>query len=140
MLGRSFPSAACAALVDSRRSRRRGRFIGWLPGCSRAARVPARVVRPRRRPPRLFPCEARGGASGAVVVPGKPGESLLIQAVRQTGELRMPPGEKLKPQEVAALEAWVQAGARWPTGDARTTPAAPVSGGKTTFTAAERTF
>src|SRR3954466_192518 len=38
---------------------------------------------------------ARGGESGPVVVPGKPDESLLIQAVRQAGELKMPPGGKL---------------------------------------------
>src|SRR5215831_17741005 len=36
-----------------------------------------------------------GGASGPAVVPGKPEESLLIQAVRYRDKLRMPPKEKL---------------------------------------------
>src|SRR5262249_20542634 len=33
----------------------------------------------------------KGGESGPVVVPGKPDESRLIQAVRRAGELKMPP-------------------------------------------------
>ncbi|MFM7150642.1 MAG: c-type cytochrome domain-containing protein, partial [Gemmataceae bacterium] len=37
----------------------------------------------------------KGGDSGPVVVPGKPDESLLIQAVRQSGSLKMPPKGKL---------------------------------------------
>jgi len=53
----------------------------------------------------------RGGDSGAVVVPGDPDKSLLIQAVRQSGELKMPPKEKLNDAEVAALVQWVKAGA-----------------------------
>ncbi len=57
---------------------------------------------------------AKGGETGPVVVPGKPDESLLIQAVRQTGALKMPPKEKLKEQEIADLAAWVKAGAVWP--------------------------
>ncbi len=34
----------------------------------------------------------------------------LIDAVRQTGELKMPPGKKLAPQELALLEKWAGAG------------------------------
>src|SRR5436309_2556603 len=34
----------------------------------------------------------KGGDSGPAVVPGEPDKSLLIQAVRQTDELKMPPG------------------------------------------------
>src|SRR4051812_18238530 len=45
----------------------------------------------------------KGGDSGQAVVPGQPDKSLLIQAVRGDGELRMPPGRKLSPQEVADL-------------------------------------
>src|SRR4051794_3233090 len=38
----------------------------------------------------------RGGASGApAVVPGKPDESLILAAIRQSGNLKMPPGKKL---------------------------------------------
>src|SRR5207244_3864025 len=46
---------------------------------------------------------AKGGDTGPVVKPGKPEESLLIRAVRQTGELKMPPDGKLREQEVADL-------------------------------------
>src|SRR3989442_812502 len=57
----------------------------------------------------------KGGNSGPAIVPGKPEESLLIQAVRRTHErLKMPPQSALKPEEVAALESWVRNGATWP--------------------------
>src|SRR5438552_235622 len=36
-------------------------------------------------------------------------------AVRQTGELKMPPNEKLGDEQVADLSAWVKAGAPWAT-------------------------
>ena len=75
------------------------------------------------------PALLKGGDSGPAVAPGKPTESLLIQAVRQTGELKMPPKGKLKNAEIAHLEAWVKAGAVWPnstatpsTGVPKTTP------------------
>jgi mono/diheme cytochrome c family protein len=56
----------------------------------------------------------KGGAHGAEVVPGDPEKSRLIQAVEQTGDLKMPKGGKLKPEEIATLVAWVKAGANWP--------------------------
>src|SRR5262245_7261558 len=37
----------------------------------------------------------RGGDNGPVVKSGDPDSSLLIQAIRQTGELKMPPKKKL---------------------------------------------
>jgi hypothetical protein len=57
-----------------------------------------------------------GGKSGAAVVPGKPDRSLLIQAVRHTGKVKMPPSGKLAAGEIADLERWVQMGAPWPSG------------------------
>ena len=48
-----------------------------------------------------------GGDSGPVVVPGKPGESRLIEAIRYTGELKMPPKGKLSDAEIAELAEWV---------------------------------
>jgi len=57
-----------------------------------------------------------GGKSGAAVVPGNPGRSLLIQAVRHTGKVKMPPSGKLAAGEIADLERWVQMGAPWPGG------------------------
>src|SRR5215831_17476860 len=57
----------------------------------------------------------KGGNDGPVVVPGDPDQSVLIQAVRQTNErFKMPPGAKLKQDEVDDLAAWVKAGATWP--------------------------
>jgi hypothetical protein len=58
----------------------------------------------------------RGGESGAAVVPGKPEQSLLIKAVRYSGELHMPPDRKLSAQEVNDLVTWVKSGAVWPGG------------------------
>jgi hypothetical protein len=53
-----------------------------------------------------------GGASGPAIVPGKPGASLLIKAVRHTaGELKMPKDGKLAPEIVTDLVKWVAMGA-----------------------------
>src|SRR6185503_14652600 len=54
----------------------------------------------------------KGGDSGAVVVPGDSDGSLLIKAVRWSdADLEMPPKNKLKPEQIAALEKWVKMGA-----------------------------
>jgi len=55
----------------------------------------------------------QGGKRGAAIVPGDPDNSLLIQAVRQIGDLKMPKDSKLDEQEVADLVAWVKMGAPW---------------------------
>ncbi|RXK53881.1 DUF1553 domain-containing protein [Oleiharenicola lentus] len=56
-----------------------------------------------------------GGNSGPAVIPGKPDESLLIQAIRYTDEdLQMPPedhGGKLTDRQIADLTEWVRRGA-----------------------------
>lgn len=58
---------------------------------------------------------SEGGDSGPAIVPGKPDESLMIQAVRYgDADLAMPPekaGGKLTAPQIAALEAWVRMGA-----------------------------
>ena len=56
----------------------------------------------------------RGGQSGPAAVSQRPGDSLLIQAVHQRGKLKMPPDEKLKDSDIAALTKWVEAGLPWP--------------------------
>lgn len=53
----------------------------------------------------------KGGGNGPVIVPGKPNESVLIKALRQTGELKMPEDGKLPDAVVADFEAWVMMGA-----------------------------
>ena len=58
-----------------------------------------------------------GGDSGAAIVPGDPEKSLLIAAVRQTGDLQMPPDGKLADEQIAILEKWVALGAPWPAGN-----------------------
>ena len=64
-----------------------------------------------------------GGDSGAAIVPGKPDESLLIQVVRYTGDLKMPPRSKLPDAEIALLADWVKQGAIWPQSKTDTSPA-----------------
>jgi mono/diheme cytochrome c family protein len=54
-----------------------------------------------------------GGPTGPAVVPGKPDQSLLVDAINY-GELKMPPRSKLAPDEIATLTRWVESGAAWP--------------------------
>ena len=56
----------------------------------------------------------KGGNDGPAIVPGDPDKSLLIQAVRQTGRFKMPPGGKLSGTDIEALANWVRDGAVWP--------------------------
>ncbi|HUY32672.1 MAG TPA: PSD1 and planctomycete cytochrome C domain-containing protein [Pirellulales bacterium] len=55
-----------------------------------------------------------GGDTGAAIVPGKPDESLLVDAVGYGELYQMPPTGKLAPSEVATLRRWVERGAPWP--------------------------
>jgi hypothetical protein len=55
-----------------------------------------------------------GGERGPGIVPGKPDESFVIQAIRQTGRIAMPPekkGGKLPDEVIADFEKWVAMGA-----------------------------
>jgi hypothetical protein len=62
-----------------------------------------------------------GGDTGPALVPHKPGESLLLKALRYTDpDLRMPPKGKLPDSVVADFEKWVAMGAPDPrTGTSR---------------------
>ena len=52
----------------------------------------------------------RGGNRGPAVNKDKPAASLLLDAIRQTGDApKMPPGRKLTEEQVAALEKWIVA-------------------------------
>lgn len=69
----------------------------------------------------------KGGTAGPALVPGDPEKSLLITAISHTDpKLKMPMGNKLKPEEIAALTDWVRAGAVWP--EAPLAPAKTASG------------
>src|SRR5687768_6965700 len=56
----------------------------------------------------------RGGDNGPAIVPGKPDESLLIQAIRYGGDFEMPPKEKLPDEAIKLFEQWVGRGAPAP--------------------------
>jgi mono/diheme cytochrome c family protein len=56
----------------------------------------------------------KGGDKGPTLVGSDPEKSLLVHVVRYTGPVNMPPAGRLKPNEIADLEAWVKMGAPWP--------------------------
>lgn len=64
----------------------------------------------------------KGGSTGPALVPGDPDKSLLIIAVKQSGDLKMPKGGKLKKDEIELLSAWVKSGAVWPEATKVATP------------------
>ena len=63
------------------------------------------------------PAIARGGASGQLIVPGQPDQSLLFQAVLRTGDFEMPPDGPLSDLQIEALRHWIAIGAPWPPAD-----------------------
>jgi hypothetical protein len=76
----------------------------------------------------------KGGKSGPIVVPGNPDVSILVRALRYEGSPKMPPSGKLAAGQIAAVEAWVKAGAVWPLNE----KSAPQSAYK--ITAEQRAF
>jgi cytochrome c553 len=71
----------------------------------------------------------KGGDSGPALVPAKPEESLLVQAVAQTHEeLKMPPGGKLPEASVAVIRQWVALGAPWSAATSRGVATAQTGG------------
>ena len=63
----------------------------------------------------------KGGETGPGLVPGKPDQSPVVQAVRYHDELKMPPAGKLPEAVAQDFEAWVRDGAA----DPRTATKAP---------------
>jgi len=55
----------------------------------------------------------KGGKRGPAIVPGNAEQSLLYKAVARGGELQMPPGKPLAPDEISIIRAWIDEGARW---------------------------
>lgn len=77
----------------------------------------------------------KGGESGPSLVPGKPDESLLIEAI-QYGSFEMPPTGKMSDEEIAILTKWVRDGAWWP--DEKEEPAHGGGHGPRVFTDEDR--
>jgi Protein of unknown function (DUF1553)/Protein of unknown function (DUF1549)/Planctomycete cytochrome C len=72
---------------------------------------------------------AQGGRSGAAVIPGKPAESRLLQALKYTdSQLQMPPTGKLPDSVLADFEAWIAAGAKDPRQDTPANATTPLKG------------
>ncbi len=69
-----------------------------------------------------------GGKAGPAVVPGKPDESPMIEAIQYEEVTKMPPKSKLPEGEISDLTRWVEMGAPWPAEVAKT--AAPAAGPK----------
>ena len=59
-----------------------------------------------------------GGESGPAIVPGEPGESLLLEAVRYES-LEMPPDGQLPESDAVELATWIRNGAWWPSESGR---------------------
>jgi hypothetical protein len=58
----------------------------------------------------------QGGNRGPAAVPGDAAASLLLQAVEQSGDLKMPPTGKLPDEQIAAIKRWIDHGLPWPAG------------------------
>ena len=56
----------------------------------------------------------RGGDSGPAIVPRDSAASLLLKALRGEAKTPMPPTGRLPAERIAAIAAWVDAGAPWP--------------------------
>ena len=71
----------------------------------------------------------KGGESGKAIVPGDPGNSLILKRVTHSDpEEVMPPPEKkdrLKPEQVALIRQWIEEGAEWGTHWAFVAPQRP---------------
>lgn len=52
----------------------------------------------------------QGGNRGPAANLSSPGDSLLLEAVRKTGPLKMPPAGQLSNEQVAVLETWIASG------------------------------
>jgi hypothetical protein len=55
----------------------------------------------------------KGGDTSPAIVPGKPEESLLVDAIRYGDVFQMPPKSQLPAEDVATLIEWVRIGAPW---------------------------
>ncbi|MEX0586177.1 MAG: DUF1549 domain-containing protein, partial [Pirellulales bacterium] len=62
----------------------------------------------------------KGGDTGPAALAGKPGQSVLVEAINYSGAYEMPPKSKLPADEIATLTRWVEMGLPWPAESAAT--------------------
>jgi cytochrome c553 len=79
-----------------------------------------------------------GGDTGPAIVPGKPAESLLIDAVSYGELYQMPPSGKLADQQIEVLRRWVEQGAPWPNDRPTSVAEGNAPASKAAFDLAER--
>ena len=55
----------------------------------------------------------KGGDSGPALVPGKSGESFLVEVLAPDADPHMPPKGQLSDEQIADIRTWIDAGAGW---------------------------
>ena len=58
----------------------------------------------------------KGGKSGPALIPGDPNSSRLLQLLRTTDGIRMPPTGELTEKQIGHVETWIRSGAPFPEG------------------------
>jgi len=56
----------------------------------------------------------KGSDEGPIAIAGEPEQGKLLKALRQDGDLKMPPKEKLPAEKIDAFAAWIKLGLPWP--------------------------
>lgn len=78
-----------------------------------------------------------GGLGGPALVPGDAEASLLVEAVRYSDEIEMPPKGKLADHEIELFAEWVRRGAPFPASPSSASSEAAAGGGVTAARASE---
>jgi mono/diheme cytochrome c family protein/cytochrome c553 len=83
-----------------------------------------------------------GDSEEAAVVPGNSEKSPLIKRILASDaeEVMPPKGDRLKPEEIAALKRWIDRGAHWPAAQASNEPANEAPAATTTISDKDRAF
>jgi hypothetical protein len=82
----------------------------------------------------------KGNAHGPALVVGDPDKSAILKAVHYDGAIKMPPTGKLRPEEIAALTAWIKMGAPWPATKGPGGPSNPGQAPDLILTPAQKSF
>ena len=91
--------------------------------CRCSSRTVCGVIAPRRRrgtDPRYARGPAAGGRHGAAIVAGDAEKSPLVGMMEGRVEPRMPPKSVMRPEDIAVVRAWIDAGAKESPGAALT--------------------